>query len=123
MRAQVKPAALDPRGAKTFPEFVAALERKYPRYRDALQRERHTAGLVTVIRCALRDIRREKKVNQTELAARIGTSQPRVSAIEKGHGDIGLATVLNYLAVLNVSPEDGLRRLAKELAQNDTRSP
>jgi predicted transcriptional regulator len=47
--------------------------------------------------------RRELGLSQTEVAARMGTSQSAVARLEAGHGDVRLSTVERYAAALGSS--------------------
>jgi ribosome-binding protein aMBF1 (putative translation factor) len=44
--------------------------------------------------------RRELGLSQTQVAARMGTSQSAVARLEAGHGDVRLSTVERYAAAL-----------------------
>lgn len=60
-----------------------------------LQQRRHAmvADLV--------ELRRRQGLSQTEVAARMGTSQSAVARLEAGGGDLRLSTVERYVAALD----------------------
>jgi predicted transcriptional regulator len=55
--------------------------------------------------------RRAAGLSQTELAARMGTSQSAVARLERGDADTRLSTVERYAAALNSSVDWQLRPL------------
>jgi transcriptional regulator with XRE-family HTH domain len=65
---------------------------------------------------ALVDCRRAAGLSQTEVAARMGTSQSAVARVESGLGDLRLSTLSRYAAALGrrldlrLSPEQGSQR-------------
>jgi predicted transcriptional regulator len=46
------------------------------------------------------EARREMGLSQTEVAARMGTSQSAVARLERGDGDVRLSTLQRYAAAL-----------------------
>jgi transcriptional regulator with XRE-family HTH domain len=54
--------------------------------------------------------RRAAGLSQTELAARMGTSQSAVARLERGEADTRLSTLERYAAALNQRVEWQLRR-------------
>lgn len=68
----------------------------------------------------LRKARRRAGLNQSELAARAGTSQPVISAYERGHRDPTTATLRRLIAATGSRLELGL---ATELAVTPPTSP
>jgi transcriptional regulator with XRE-family HTH domain len=48
------------------------------------------------------DCRRRSGLSQTEVAARMGTSQSAVARLEAGAGDVRLSTLERYAAALDV---------------------
>jgi len=65
----------------------------FPGFKEMAQRRRAlTADLVAR--------RRALGLSQTEVAARMGTSQSAVARLESGHGDLRLSTLERYAAAL-----------------------
>jgi hypothetical protein len=58
------------------------------------------AGRRQALSAALVDRRRAQGLSQTEVAARMGTSQSAVARLESGHGDLLLSTLDRYAAAL-----------------------
>jgi DNA-binding transcriptional regulator YiaG len=63
------------------------------RGRMAERRQRMIAELV--------DLRRSSGLSQTEVAARMGTSQSAVARLEAGHGDVRASTLERYAAAVD----------------------
>lgn len=82
-----KPGASERRHRPVFPGFA-----------DMAERRRALAGRLVEERIA-------QGLTQTELAARMGTSQSAVARIESGESDIRLSTLERYAAALEVSLE------------------
>ena len=59
----------------------------------------------TELGAAIRQAREVASISQSQLAAKIGTSQARISRFEGGDGAINLRTVLKILAALNLAIE------------------
>jgi predicted transcriptional regulator len=57
----------------------------------------------------LAQVRRERGLSQTEIAARMGTSQSAVARLERGELDARLSTVERYAAALGRSVEWRIR--------------
>jgi transcriptional regulator with XRE-family HTH domain len=53
------------------------------------------------ITAALVDARREAGLSQTEVAARMGTSQSAVARLERGDADVRLSTLQRYAEALD----------------------
>ena len=51
---------------------------------------------------SLAAIRRERGLSQTEVAARMGTSQSALARLESSHADVRLSTVMRYATALGV---------------------
>jgi transcriptional regulator with XRE-family HTH domain len=77
-------------------------ETVFPGFREMAERRRAlTAELV--------GRRRQLGLSQTEVAARMGTSQSAVARLESGSGDVRLSTVERYAAALGRSLDWSLR--------------
>lgn len=57
----------------------------------------------------LADKRRELGLSQTEVAARMGTSQSTIARLEAGEGDVRLSSVERYAEALGTTVEWRLR--------------
>lgn len=67
----------------------------FPGFRDMAERRRALAGDLAARRAEL-------GLSQTEVAARMGTSQSAVARLESGDADIRLSTLERYAAALGV---------------------
>ena len=67
----------------------------FPGFRDMADRRRALAGDLVARRTEL-------GLSQTEVAARMGTSQSAVARLESGDADIRLSTLERYAAALGV---------------------
>jgi predicted transcriptional regulator len=74
----------------------------FPGFRELAQRRRHLIAALVARRQAL-------GLSQTEVAARMGTSQSAVARLESGLADIRLTTVERYAAALGWEIEWRLR--------------
>ncbi len=63
----------------------------------------HKIRQVQLIGPKIRQLRRDRKLTQTELAARIGIQQSDLSRMEKGEYRVSLDTLFKILAEFNVS--------------------
>lgn len=81
-----------PRDAPVFPGFREMSERRRPLVASLVAR------------------RRELGLSQTEVAARMGTSQPAVARLESGAADVRLTTLERYAAAVGRRLELGTRR-------------
>jgi len=68
----------------------------FPGFGDMARRRRELCDELVVRRHAL-------GLSQTEVAARMGTSQSAVARLEAGEGDIRLSTLERYAAAVGVS--------------------
>lgn len=65
---------------------------------------------------SLRDLRRTKKVSQTELARMIGSSQSRVAKMEAGDPSVSTDLLLKGMLALGASRKEISRALGSSLA-------
>ena len=79
----------------------------FPGFREMAQRRRQLFAALVARRQAL-------GLSQTEVAARMGTSQSAVARIESGHADVKLTTIERYAAALGWQVEFRLRGLEHE---------
>lgn len=62
----------------------------------------------------LAEHRRSRGLSQTEIAARMGTSQSAVARLEAGHGDVRMSTLQRYTHALGHMMRFGVIPLADE---------
>jgi ribosome-binding protein aMBF1 (putative translation factor) len=74
----------------------------FPGFREMSERRREFAGRLVARRLSL-------GLTQTEVAARMGTSQSAVARIESGDADVRMSTLERYAAALEVSLDLRLR--------------
>lgn len=60
----------------------------------------------------LADLRRHNGLSQTEVAARMGTSQSALARLESGQSDARLSTLMRYAAALGTNVGFALRPIA-----------
>jgi transcriptional regulator with XRE-family HTH domain len=75
----------------------------FPGFKEAADRRRALAGALTDERVAL-------GLSQTEVAARMGTSQSAVARLESGNADVRLSTLERYAAALGRQLDVRLQR-------------
>ena len=63
----------------------------------------HKIRQVQLVGPKIRQLRKERKLTQTELASRIGIQQSDLSRMEKGEYRVSLDTLFKILAIFNVS--------------------
>jgi transcriptional regulator with XRE-family HTH domain len=78
-------------------------ESVFPGFREMAARRRELAA-------ELVDRRRAAGLSQTEVAARMGTSQSAVARLESGEADVRLSTLDRYVAALGQELEFRLRK-------------
>lgn len=74
----------------------------------------HKIRQVQLIGPKIRKIRKERKLTQTDLAARIGIQQSDLSRMEKGEYRVSLDTLFRILAEFNVSISEFFDDVAQE---------
>lgn len=74
----------------------------------------HKIRQVQLVGPKIRQLRKERKLTQTELASRIGIQQSDLSRMEKGEYRVSLDILFKILAVFNVSISDFFDDVAKE---------
>ena len=75
----------------------------FPGFREMAVRRRELAS-------ELVDLRHEAGLSQTEVAARMGTSQSAVARLESGDADVRLSTLDRYVAALGRELDLRVRR-------------
>ena len=74
----------------------------------------HKIRQVQLVGPKIRQLRKERKLTQTELASRIGIQQSDLSRMEKGEYRVSLDTLFKILAVFNVSISEFFDDVNKE---------
>lgn len=74
----------------------------------------HKIRQVQLIGPKLRELRKERKLTQTDLAARIGIQQSDLSRMEKGEYRVSLDTLFKILTEFNVSVGEFFDELNRE---------
>ena len=74
----------------------------------------HKIRQVQLVGPKIRQLRKERKLTQTELASRIGIQQSDLSRMEKGEYLVSLDTLFRILAEFNVSISEFFDDVAKE---------
>ncbi|MEE8524521.1 MAG: helix-turn-helix transcriptional regulator, partial [Thermoanaerobaculia bacterium] len=74
----------------------------------------HKIRQVHLVGPKIRQLRKEKKLTQTELASRIGIQQSDLSRMEKGEYRVSLDTLFKILAEFNVSISEFFDDVAKQ---------
>lgn len=74
----------------------------------------HKIRQVQLVGPKIRQLRKERKLTQTELASRIGVQQSDLSRMEKGEYRVSLDTLFKILAVFDVSISEFFDDVNKE---------
>lgn len=74
----------------------------------------HKIRQVQLVGPKIRQLRKERKLTQTELASRIGIQQSDLSRMEKGEYRVSLDTLFKILAEFNVSISEFFDDVAKQ---------
>ena len=74
----------------------------------------HKIRRVQLVGPKIRQLRKERKLTQTDLASRIGIQQSDLSRMEKGEYRVSLDTLFKILAEFNVSISEFFEDVAKE---------
>ena len=73
-------------------------------FAKAIEKEKTFYDYCSSVRGELVKLRKAAKLNQDDLAERLGMSQSAISRMERGIGDIGLATIARYASALGLRP-------------------
>lgn len=74
----------------------------------------HKIRQIQLVGPKIRQLRKERKLTQTELASRIGIQQSDLSRMEKGEYRVSLDTLFRILSEFNVSISEFFDDVAKE---------
>ncbi len=83
-------------------QFAQAVSKDNVEFAEALREERKALELCNEVRQHLKELRRSAGLSQEQVAKSMDISQPAVSKIENGEGDIGLLTICRYLRALSL---------------------
>jgi transcriptional regulator with XRE-family HTH domain len=86
-------------------EALAILEAENSGFADEVAAERERYEFIDGIRRQLTALRKDCGVNQVEMGRRMEMSQSAISHFERGFGDIGMMTILRYVAALDLKPD------------------
>ena len=75
-----------------------------PHMAKALRQEEAYLEFCDKVRTELKHMREDMGVKQSEVAAALQMSQPAVSNLENGEGDIGLISIFRYAEALGMQP-------------------
>lgn len=100
-------------------QFTKKVGAKVPKFAKALREEEAYLQFCNKVRQDLRQLRKDMGVNQTDVAAELQMSQPGVSKIEKGDGDIGLLTLCRYAGALGMQPTISFAPTASTYLEKD----
>ncbi|OCW58981.1 helix-turn-helix domain-containing protein [Hoeflea olei] len=90
--------------ALTLDQFTRKVSAQAPNFTKALKQEQAHLRYCAKIREDLKRLREDMGMKQSEVAEQLEMSQPAVSRIENGEGDIGLVTLCRYAAALGMEP-------------------
>lgn len=84
--------------------YKQQLAAESPDIAAAFDFEEYCGKFLRMVRLQLKFLREASGISQGEVADRLGLTQGAVSRIERGEGDIGLATVYRYTMALGLRP-------------------
>lgn len=90
--------------ALSLDEFKRKVADQAPGFDQALEKESAHLAFCKETRESLRQFRDDLSISQKDLAAKMQMSQPGVSKIENGEGDLGLMTLSRYAEALGLRP-------------------
>ncbi len=98
--------ALDPKSkaAAGIRALRDRLSKSSPGFAKASDAEARMEAFCASVRNDLQLRRRDKKLNQEEVAGRLNLTQSAISKIEVGDGDIGLRTLYRYAGAIGLRP-------------------
>jgi transcriptional regulator with XRE-family HTH domain len=90
--------------ALSLEQFKRKVADQAPGFDQALEKESAHLAFCKETRESLRQFRDDLSISQKDLAAKMQMSQPGVSKIENGEGDLGLMTLSRYAEALGLRP-------------------
>jgi transcriptional regulator with XRE-family HTH domain len=100
-------------------QFTAKVGAQAPKFARALEEEDAYLQFCKKVREDLKQLREDMRIKQSEVAAELQMSQPGVSKIENGDGDIGLLTVCRYAGALGMQPTIAFAPAASTYLEHD----
>lgn len=88
----------------TLDQFTKKVGQEAPKFTRALREEEAYLKFCKKVREDLKQLREHTRHRQADIAAELQMSQPGVSNIENGEGDIGLLTICRYAGALGMQP-------------------
>jgi DNA-binding XRE family transcriptional regulator len=82
-----------------------------PEFSEALQKARRTLApkLRVMAPNTLREIRLERGLSQTAVAAQIGSTQAQIARVESGKQDVQVGTLIRLAQALSIDPIEAIR--------------
>ena len=103
----------------TLDQFTEKVGTEAPDFTRALQEEESYLQLCKKVREDLKQLRVDMGVRQSKVADDLQMSQPAVSKIENGEGDIGLVTLCRYADALGMQPVISFAPAASTYLEHD----
>jgi transcriptional regulator with XRE-family HTH domain len=100
-------------------QFTEKVGAEAPNFARALQEEDAYLQFCRKVREDLKQLREDMRIKQSEVAAELQMSQPGVSKIENGEGDIGLLTLCRYAGALGMQPTIAFAPAASTYMEQD----
>jgi len=100
-------------------QFTEKVGAEAPNFARALQEEDAYLQFCRKVREDLKQLRVDMRIKQSEVAAELQMSQPGVSKIENGEGDIGLLTLCRYAGALGMQPTIAFAPAASTYMEQD----
>lgn len=85
-------------------DLVEEISSENDEFSRAIEKDKAFYEFCSSVRAELVKLRRAAKLNQDDVAERLGMSQSAISRMERGIGDVGLATVARYASALGLRP-------------------
>ena len=85
-------------------DLVEEISSENDDFSKAIEKDKAFYEFCSLVRAELVKLRKANDLNQDELAERLGMSQSAISRMERGIGDIGLATIARYASAMGLQP-------------------
>lgn len=102
---------------------IDAIRAEDPGMAKITRLDENAAAFALTVREILREVRKSQGLTLTDMADRLNVTQPTVSAIERGEGDIGVKTLARYLGALDVDLMHVLTDIRHSVRDNSTVTP
>lgn len=110
-----------PRNALT--ERIDAIRAEDPGMAEVTRLDENAATFALTVREILREARKSQGLTLTDMAERLQVTQPTVSAIERGEGDVGVKTLARYLGALEIDLMQVLTDIRQSVDHNRPATP